>query len=175
MRQLKLSSIFTLVSFYFFSCSLMKKQEADPTQVYTDCMETFKDEAKCTELAKKTAKYNEDKSIYRKQDLDKEAESKLRIRDELKDELQSKNITYVLNVLGEPDERHKDASGRTYFYYYRPIARYSPEHDPDKEIKVIFIRGRVSRVNHTPPDTTPKSGFDPYNFLRNKENVKSEK
>ena len=63
----------------------------------------------------------------------------------------------VIKSIGEPEERSMDGNGQDFFIYRKPLTRYSAEHDPDKEIIVVFKREQVSRVLHTPPDSTPKS------------------
>jgi hypothetical protein len=75
----------------------------------------------------------------------------------------------VITSIGEPDERTQDGSGQEFFFYRKPLTRYSPEHDPDKEIVIVFRREFVTRVLHTPPDSTPKSSLP---FLGDKPKVK---
>lgn len=148
-----------LIAFLITSCATQQqadRQKIDKKAMYNHCIQTFQDAEKCRQFV---ASQSKQKQQTKKVALAPEVEKQLKIRDDLKDQLQSKNKLYVKNQIGEPDKSFRDSSGRTHFVYYRPIARYSAEHDPDIEIDVIFIRNRVSRVNHTPPPTTP-SRFD---------------
>jgi hypothetical protein len=66
--------------------------------------------------------------------------------------VQNRNKLFVLNYIGEPDERAIDGAGEEYFIYTRPICRYAVGYKPDKEIKVAFRRGMVIQVIHRAPN-----------------------
>ena len=67
--------------------------------------------------------------------------------------MMGKSKLAVIKSIGEPEERSMDGNGQDFFIYRKPLTRYSAEHDPDKEIIVVFKREQVSRVLHTPPDS----------------------
>lgn len=136
-----------------------KKVVVKDESFFKDCMETIADETKCKELIKKSEKREEEKLNETK--LTAEELEGLELRDKLKDRLMGQSKLYVKNSLGEPDERYLSGGSEEFFIYRRPISRYSTEHDPDKEIIVVFRRDFVSRVLHTAPDSTPK-GMVPF-------------
>ena len=144
-----------------------KKVQVDET-FFKDCMETIKEKEKCEALVKKSEdreKENEAKKVK----LTEEQMAGLEIRDNFKDKMMGKSKLGVITSIGEPDERTQDGSGQEFFFYRKPLTRYSPEHDPDKEIVIVFRREFVTRVLHTPPDSTPKSSLP---FLGDKPKVK---
>jgi hypothetical protein len=112
-------------------------------------METFADEEKCNQFLEKVQVKKQNKNPSNS------TTEKLFIRDELKNLLDTKSKLYVLELLGEPDEKSSDGSGREFYKYLKPIARYSPMHDPDSEIIIIFKRGIVTKVTHKKSDKTP--------------------
>lgn len=155
---MKLFSLMTVCLIFSFShCSLFQTQEKQSTSesLYKSCMETFSDEVKCKEMEKKAIEKGQVEKPKRVVELTPEEESKLLIRDELKNLLMMKNKVFVIEKLGEPDMKKKDGSGKEYYHYYRPITRFSVEHDPDKELIIVFTREMVNRILHTPPDSTP--------------------
>jgi hypothetical protein len=140
-----------------FCSTGQKKVQVDETFL-KDCMETIKEKEKCEALVKKSEdreKENEAKKVK----LTEEQMAGLEIRDNFKDKMMGKSKLGVITSIGEPDERTQDGSGQEFFFYRKPLTRYSPEHDPDKEIVIVFRREFVTRVLHTPPDSTPKSSL----------------
>lgn len=130
----------------YVSCQYFQKKETDSKQVFQNCMETFKDKEKCQELTDKT------NSSENKQELGEEINDNLIIRKTLKNTVQSKNKLFVLNYLGEPDERRRSGSGFEYFIYTRPISKYSKRSKPDRRIKIVFTKkGFVQQVFHQGP------------------------
>ncbi len=158
--KLKTLSFLVLFSFLQIShCSSeQKKVQVDET-FYKDCMETIKEKEKCDALVKRSE--DREKENAAKQIKLTEAQmAGLELRDTFKDRMMGKSKLGVISSIGEPDERSQDGSGQEFFHYYKkPLTRYSPEHDPDKEIIVVFRREFVTRVLHTPPDSTPKSNI----------------
>jgi len=104
-------------------------------------METFSDEIKCKEMQDKSEK----KLSISGSNIDS---GNLYIRQELKDLLDTKSKLYVLELLGEPEEKSIDGAGKEYFIYSRPVSKYSQKSQPDKQIIVIFRRGQVTKVLH---------------------------
>ncbi|MEM7179791.1 MAG: hypothetical protein AAF518_02685 [Spirochaetota bacterium] len=154
-------TILLLCLFVFQQCvsNPDRQLKADKDKLYKDCMATFSDEQKCKSFVSNQAKEFVKEDPVEVVPLDPEVEKNIKNRDDLKDTLQNRNEPFVISYIGKPDKRFRDSSGRTHLIYYRPIARYSRKHDPDIEIDVILRRSKVSRVNHTPPPTTP-TGFD---------------
>jgi hypothetical protein len=104
-------------------------------------METFSDDLKCKEMQDKSEK----RSVPPSANIEM---GNLYIRQELNDLLDSKSKLYVLELLGEPDEKSIDGGGKEYFIYSKPISKYSIKSSPDKQIIVIFKRGQVTKVLH---------------------------
>ncbi|HMV77507.1 MAG TPA: hypothetical protein PL048_23945 [Leptospiraceae bacterium] len=157
------------------SCADSARKETVQTQeidYFKLCMDTFRDEKKCREFEKKSKddaaskKKEAVKSKYTDEEL-----SKVRIRSDLKSLLLTKSRLYVTEEIGEPDSSSRDGSGNEIMTYTRPVSRYSPDHDPDKEFKVYFVRDRVSKITHIPPDTTP-DGFSMEKILGNSKEKK---
>ncbi len=111
------------------------------SNIYDSCMETFFDEIKCKEMQEKSEK----KIISPSSNIET---GNLYIRQELNDLLDTKSKLYVLELLGEPEEKSIDGGGKEYFIYSRPISKYSQKSSPDKQIIVIFKRGQVTKVLH---------------------------
>ncbi|MCE9501411.1 MAG: hypothetical protein K8R21_13070 [Leptospira sp.] len=151
--------VFTYLCFtsflFLLHCASEQKVQVDEN-FYKDCMQTVADKAKCDALVKKTEDREKEKEAQTVK-LTEEQMQGLKLRSDVKSVLYGKSKLYVVNYLGEPDERSGGSTDLEYFIYRRPVARYSPEHDPDIEIIVQFRRGFVNRVNHTPPPTTPKT------------------
>ncbi len=131
-----------------FCClhSFASDQENQTKKIFESCMETFSDEIKCKELTQKTNTKSNNEQVHIS-----EENKKLFNRNELKNSLMMKSKPYVLNLLGEPDKIHKDGAGKEYFHYYRPITRLNESSSPDRKITIIFVKGMVSRILHTPP------------------------
>lgn len=150
-----ISICMTLLLILGCSSSEKKKVEVDET-FYKDCLETIKDKDKCDTLVKKTEDREKEKEAKQIK-LTEEQMAGLEIRDDFKNRMMGKSKLGVITSIGEPDERISDGSGQEFFHYRKPLTRYSPEHDPDKEIIIVFRREFVTRVLHTPPDSAPKS------------------
>lgn len=73
------------------------------------------------------------------------------IRDELIDRLQIQNKPYVLELLGEPDEKIQLAAGRERWIYNRPLTCYSKKHPPDRQFTVVLRSDRVIKIFYKPP------------------------
>ncbi len=157
--KLKILLILLLCSFSQMSnCSSeQKKMQVDET-FYKDCMETIKEKEKCDALVKKSEDREREKEAKQVK-LTEEQMAGLEIRDNFKDRMMGKSKLGVISSIGEPEERSQDGSGQEFFYYRKPLTRYSPEHDPDKEIIIVFRREFVTRVLHIQPDSTPKSSI----------------
>lgn len=141
--------LFYTICLVFFCCSLSlsKDQQTQTQSLFKSCMETFLDEVKCKELVEKANIKSTNESLNISEDS-----KKLFDRNELKNSLMMKSKPYVLNLLGEPDKIQKDGAGKEYFHYYRPITRLNESSSPDKKITIIFVRGLVSRILHTPSE-----------------------
>ncbi len=133
--------------------------KADDENFLKDCLETVKDKEKCNDLLKKT-KGREEGKDSKKADLTKEENSSLKLRQDIKNALQSKNRLYVIKYLGEPDERFKSGPDYEQFIYRRPVSRRSELDQPDEEIKVVFRREFVTEVIHIPPPNESKTQFN---------------
>jgi hypothetical protein len=123
---------------------------------YKDCMETIQEKEKCDALIKKRDDREKEKEARQIKLTDEQLQG-LEIRDSFKNRMMGKSKLGVIHSIGEPDERTNDGGGQDFFHYRKPLTRYSAEHDPDKEIIVVFRREFVTRVLCTPPDSTPKS------------------
>lgn len=142
--------------FFQINC-ITKQQKIQVDETFAkDCMETIQDKEKCDELIKKREEREKEKEAKQIK-LTEEQLQGLEIRDSFKDRMMGKSKLAVIKSIGEPEERTMDGNGQDFFIYRKPLTRYSAEHDPDKEIIVVFKREQVSRVLHTPPDSTPKS------------------
>jgi len=130
-----------------FNCSASEPKKTN--NVLLSCLETFADEEKCSQLLEKVQVKKQNKN------LSDSSNDKLFLREDLKNLLDTKSKLYVLELLGEPDEKSSDGSGREFYKYFKPIARYSTMHDPDKEIIIVLKRGIVTKVTHKKSETTP--------------------
>ncbi|TGK43787.1 hypothetical protein [Leptospira andrefontaineae] len=158
MRSVFLLAAFCLFSIfqcaYFFPGS--NKESKSPKVLYSECMETFADDTKCKEFVVKSIP-DADISLLGK-DADPnavDASSNIFIRAELIRSLMSQNKLFVKGKIGEPDEKrivNSWAPGMEEWLYFRPITKYAEGSRPDKEIKILFSRGAVLKVTHTPPD-----------------------
>ncbi len=142
------------------NCASTEKVKLDEN-FYADCMETFNDKVKCDSLLKKSED-REVKKHFEREKLTAEQMQGLELRSDFKSKMFGKSRASVVDLIGKPDESYS-GGGDTEYYIYRskPLTRYSVEHDPDKEIVIIFRRNFVSNVNHVQPDSTPKT-FVPF-------------
>lgn len=161
-RNMKNLAIMTITTFAVLNCSSSQDVQMKNKQaLYDNCMETFKDEVKCKSfLEKSEADLKTSEEIRREQvaKLSKEQLAGLKIRQDIKDTLASKNNLFVKEYLGEPDEI-KHYGDREYWVYTRPVSKYKPDSDPDEEITVVFRRTMVERVNHIKPASNEESLF----------------
>lgn len=154
-----MKSIFTilLIQLLFTCATKQQKVEVDET-FYKDCMETIQDNEKCTALIKKSEEREKQKEASQAKLTEEQLEG-LEIRDQFKDRMMGKSKLAVIQSIGEPEERSQSGGGQEFFYYRKPLTRYSVEHDPDLEIIIEFRREFVTRVLHTPPPSTPRNFF----------------
>lgn len=146
------------INLFLSDCNILqKKDNTDKEAIYKNCIKTFNDSEKCKQLLQETEKTTQETPTIK---LTPEEDSKIKIRSDVKDNLQGRNHLFVLEYLGEPDEKYRDGSGREHYIYTRPVCRYSVNHDPDKELRVILLRGSVVQIYHTSPDTTPASDLN---------------
>lgn len=160
--MVKIINILLLI--FLLNCSTTWKESSDPDSLFQSCMETFQDAEKCNQMKHKAQAIANEKDLEeqkkkRKIELTPEQEKSLWIRDDLKNALTMKSPLYVKETLGEPDERRNLSNGNMEFIYRKPVARYSTAHDPDLEIKVYFVKDKVSKVFHIQPETTPNTGW----------------
>ncbi|MGJ4790131.1 hypothetical protein [Leptospira koniambonensis] len=151
--------VFTLSLFSILQCAYFSpesnRESKSPKRLYSECMETFADDAKCKEFVLKSIP-DADVSLLGK-DADPnvvEASVNIFIRSELIRSLLSQNKLYVKNKLGEPDEKrvvNNWAPGMEEWLYYRPISKFAEGSRPDREILIRFQRGTVVHVGYTPP------------------------
>lgn len=143
------SSIFrSLYSFlYFLSyntiavfCLSCTGIQNDPKTLYKSCIESFSDEQKCHTL------------IYGTPPSGDLPPSGLFLRGELIERLQIQSKSYVRELLGEPDEKIFEGTGRERWIYKRPLTRYSNSARPDREFTVLIRTERVVKVYYKPPD-----------------------
>jgi hypothetical protein len=147
-NQSLLGTLTYIFLFLTFCQSYIPKSK---TTLFDSCMETFKDEGKCLQFLSMV-----DPSLPPTQkSLDSAQDQNIYIRNELKDLLDTKSKSYVIEKLGEPEEKYTDGSGREFYKYIRPISRYSKNHDPDIEIIIIFRRNFVTKIVHKKSNTTP--------------------
>ncbi len=145
-----LSLLVNIVSLFFFFSNCQSSHSKTKINLFESCMESFKDEVKCYQFLS-----NIGSSSPTQNKLDAVRENNLYIRNELKDLLDTKSKSYVIEKLGEPEEKYSDGSGREFFKYTRAISRYSKKHDPDIEIIIIFSRNFVTKIVHKKSNTTP--------------------
>lgn len=150
-RKQNLILIVSTISLFFFFFNCQSKHSKTKINLFESCIESFKDEVKCYQFLSKIGS-----SPPAQNKLDDDVREKnLYIRNELKDLLDTKSKSFVIEKLGEPEEKYTDGSGREFFKYTRPISRYSPNHDPDIEILIVIKRGFVNKVIHKKSETTP--------------------
>lgn len=136
--------LFLLILLFFIHCSLFQVQK-DKEMYYSDCMKVFQEPTKCKELADKYVTESEPIPLTQEQ------YKNLKDRKVMKNTLQDRNKLFVKNYLGEPDSEVRDANSE-FFIYKRPISIESGSVKPDKEVKIRFIRDKVSKVYATDPD-----------------------
>ncbi|MEI7012029.1 hypothetical protein [Leptospira licerasiae] len=153
------SFVFTLCLFLLFQCTYFSpesnRESKSPKRLYSECMETFADDAKCKEFVLKSIP-DADISLLGK-DADPnavQASNTIFIREELVRSLLYQNKLFVKNKLGEPDEKrtvNNWAPGMEEWLYYRLVSKFAEGSRPDREILIRFQRGAVVHVGHTPP------------------------
>ncbi|PJZ25114.1 hypothetical protein CH352_11165 [Leptospira hartskeerlii] len=153
------SFVFTLCLFLLFQCTYFSpesnRESKSPNRLYSECMETFADDAKCKEFVLKSIP-DADISLLGK-DADPnavQASTTIFIREELVRSLLYQNKLFVKNKLGEPDEKrtvNNWAPGMEEWLYYRPVSKFAEGSRPDREILIRFQRGAVVHVGHTSP------------------------
>ncbi len=159
-----------LIMILLFNCANEKKISLDENFL-KDCLETVGDKAKCDSLAKKAEERDTTKKIEQEK-LTNEQMQGLELRDIFKEKMLGKTKSYIIETLGKPDSDYRDGSGMEYYSYQKkPITRYSIQHDPDKEIIIVFRRDFVTRIDHVQADSTPKSDF-PFGFGKEKPKAK---
>lgn len=150
-RKRNLLLLMSVPCLFFYLSYCKSNSTKDNINLFDSCMESFKDEVKCYQFLSKIGSFPPSQNKLDADFRDKN----LYIRNELKDLLDTKSKSFVIEKLGEPEEKYIDGSGREFFKYTRPISRYSPIHDPDREILVIIKRGFVNKVVHKKSETTP--------------------
>lgn len=153
------------------NCFSQDVKISNKEDLFKNCMATFADEVKCSSFLEKSEQdLLTEQEIKRKQReaLNQEQLAGLKIRDDIKDALQSKSKKFAIAYLGEPDLVHSGGDQREYLIYNRPISKYAPSSDPDDQITVILRRGKVERVNHVPPEGV-ETGFSMKKLMQNKE------
>ncbi|WCL49946.1 hypothetical protein [Leptospira sp. GIMC2001] len=170
-------AIAILIASIFQHCRSEEVRISNRDDLFQNCMETFEDKEKCSKfLEKSEADLLTEEETKRKQraELTTEQLEGLKLRSSIKSALQSKNRPFVLSYLGEPDSVHKGGDQREYLIYTRPVSKYTSTSEPDDEIVVIMRRGKVDRVNHTPPPGSQDAGFSIKKLMQNKENRETE-
>ncbi len=176
MKHFAIFAVSSFAIFSFVDCKSSETQITNKQALYDRCMETFQDQLKCKDFLSKSEedlKSESEKKKEQRKNLTAEGLSGLKIREEMKDTLVSKNKIFVLSYLGEPEKKIQSGD-RDYWVYTRPISRYSPDHDPDEEVTVVLRRGQVDRVNVIKASTTQDDGFSFRNLLKQKEEKKLE-
>lgn len=121
-------------------------KQSDHDKVYSDCMKTFQDADKCTELAygKPEGELKpQQKSVYSQEQLDK---MNLKICSQLFDELSTKNAEYMTDLIGEADEKQRRTTGETWYIYHRPVCHRSRRAQPERVVVVKVFRWRIFKV-----------------------------
>lgn len=108
-------------------------------------METFQDSEKCEKLVLKQVLGSD------KTEIQTETEKNLRLRSEIKDNLQGQNRIFVKEFLGNPDQVQFRTNGIEAYIYTRPVSRHKLGVKPDLEIRVLMRNGTVVRVEHVAP------------------------
>ncbi|MCX7999419.1 MAG: hypothetical protein N3A69_10795, partial [Leptospiraceae bacterium] len=116
--------------------------ESELDSYYQSCLEIFQDATKCREMLTKKKSNKEE----HKKENPKSADTKFYLREELKESLYSKNKLFVKKLLGEPEKVHLDSSGKEIFIYTTPISKKDISSEFDDEIRIIFFRNLVNRI-----------------------------
>ncbi len=149
----------------------------DKQTLFDNCMETFNDKDKCNSFVDKSEAdllSAEEKGKIERETLSKEKLAGLKLRSDVKNILPGKNDSYVRSYLGEPDEI-KHYGERTYWEYYRPVCKFSPDSDPDEKVTVIIRKFLVERVEHIKPVSAKDEGVGFRKILSPKEENKDSK
>ncbi|EMN46876.1 hypothetical protein LEP1GSC088_0597 [Leptospira interrogans str. L1207] len=133
------------MSCVLFYCVTTEPQKGTAKQIYSDCMETFQDSEKCEKLVLKQVLGSD------KAEIQTETEKNLRLRSEIKDNLQGQNRIFVKEFLGNPDQVQFRTNGIEAYIYTRPVSRHKLGVKPDLEIRVLMRNGTVVRVEHVAP------------------------
>lgn len=131
-------SLFSCIAFISLDwhCS---SPEKNPKAMFESCVRSFSDEEKCHTM------------IYGDPKVPESTGTGLFLRGELIERLQIQSKSYVRELLGEPDEKIFDGTGRERWIYTRPLTQYSKSSKPDREFTVIIRTERVVRVIYKPP------------------------
>ncbi|TGM13928.1 hypothetical protein EHQ81_09175 [Leptospira selangorensis] len=131
------------------------REGKSPAQLYSECMSTFSDDAKCKEFVLKSIPDADVNLLGQNANqTELEASAHIFIRSELIQSLLYQNKLYVKNKLGEPDEKrvvNNWAPGMEEWLYYKPVSKFAEGSRPDREILIRFQRGAVVHVGYTPP------------------------
>ncbi len=154
------SIVTTSLTLLFFQCTYFfpegtGRQAKSPKELYTECMGTFSDDAKCKEFVLKTIPDADVRLLGPDPEISPEQVAKLHIREELIQKLSYQNKLFVKNLIGPPDEQrtvNNWAPGMEEWIYTRPISKYAEGSRPDKEIRIRFQKGAVVKVMHISPD-----------------------
>ncbi|GBF37844.1 hypothetical protein [Leptospira johnsonii] len=131
------------------------RESKSPAQLYSECMGTFADDAKCKEFVLKSIPDADVNLLGQNVDAKTaEASANIYIRAQLIQSLLYQNKLFVKGKLGEPDEKrvvNNWAPGMEEWLYYRPVSKFAEGSRPDREILIRFQRGTVVHVGYTPP------------------------
>jgi hypothetical protein len=132
------------ISIFVLNCTA-NSRESNPNyeHLLKDCIDTFNDKEKCSKLISK----NEDSS-----NKNESIESTLFIRSELKNLLFGKNTNFVIEKIGEPDEKIFLPNDKITYIYKKPITRYSLNHPADIEFSIVLQRGKAVDFKHKTKD-----------------------
>lgn len=147
-------SMVSLLVLFVFQCksgqNLLSK-EPDSDKIYIDCMKSFQDSLKCTELAYGKPKDligSPNRTIYSPEQL---KQMNLFLCDPLFNELQAKNTKYLVDLIGAPDEKKRRTTGEVWYIYNRPICQMNLKAQPQSEIIVKVFRWRIFKVESEAP------------------------
>ncbi|PJZ50062.1 hypothetical protein [Leptospira saintgironsiae] len=131
------------------------REGKSPSQLYSECMGTFADDAKCKEFVLKSIPDADVNLLGQNANqTELEASTHVFIRAQLIQSLLYQNKLFVKNKLGEPDEKrtvNNWAPGMEEWLYYRPVSKFAEGSRPDREILIRFQRGAVVHVGYTQP------------------------
>jgi len=129
---------YTFTPVFFIGCTGIQK---DPKTLYKSCIESFSDEEKCHTMIYGTPAYSGDLPP-----------TGLFLRGELIERLQIQSKNYVRELLGEPDEKIFEGTGRERWIYKRPLTQYTKSSRPDREFTVLIRTERVVKVYYRHPE-----------------------